>query len=251
MKGFDKVLASIGTNGVEVRTFLEKDYYQVGEMIHGVVCIQGGKVDQKIDSIHLAIKTTYSKHDLRAYSELSKIELSKSFIAKKEDNLNFHFSIPVPAAAPVTFERRNVWIQTILDVKSAMDPLDIDYIDVKPGPLAASIFEALESLGLIFESSTLNAVNRNSSIALPFIQEVRYHANASTFSENVHSVDVVLVPTMVDEMMIYLEINPEENHTEVFSRSYNGDDNNHLKLSVRTTDVPDMKQKIRSLLEIF
>ncbi len=249
MKGFDKVLASLGTKGVEVGTFLEKDQYQIGELINGVVCIQGGKVDQQIDSIHIAVKTTYGRHDLRAYSELCKIELSKTFIAKKEETLQFHFSIPVPVNAPITFESRNVWVQTLLDVKASIDPLDIDYIDIKPNALLASILEAVEGLGLVFKSSKLNAVSRNSSIAIPFVQEMIFSAETSMFSENISCIELVLVPTMADELTLYLEVNPETSHIEVFSKSYDGDEDKRLKLSVREGDVANLKEKLKSLLE--
>jgi sporulation-control protein len=97
MSFFNKVFASMGIGSAELDTKLEKDTYMPGETVQGVVTIKGGKIDQQIDEIYLALNTTYLRESNdRKYSVTATIGrfcLTTPFNIRANEKRNIPFLI--------------------------------------------------------------------------------------------------------------------------------------------------------------
>ena len=100
MSFFDKVFASVGIGSAAVDTKLERDSYMPGETVKGVVEIRGGKVEQQVDDIYLALNTTYVKEsDDKKYNVTATIErfrITSPFVIGKNERKEIPFSFQLP-----------------------------------------------------------------------------------------------------------------------------------------------------------
>ena len=136
---FKKLLSSVGVGAAKVDTKLYKTNFTVGEKLEGVVMIQGGQVEQEIDSIYLSLLSEYEDEiddkKIKRTAVIEKFELLQAFTIGVNEQREVPFSFHIPYSTPATLGKTNVWIQTGLDIKMAVDPQDRDYIKVKPHPL--------------------------------------------------------------------------------------------------------------------
>jgi sporulation-control protein len=59
----------------------------------------------------------------------------------------YPFSFPLPDETPLTMRDQPVYLRTGLDISTAIDPKDTDYIQVRPHPLMQQVLNAIENLG--------------------------------------------------------------------------------------------------------
>ncbi|NMO97957.1 sporulation protein [Paenibacillus lemnae] len=185
MSFFNKMLASVGIDAVQVDTRLEKSSYAPGEDLKGVVHISGGSVDQKVDGIYVKLMTEYiQEKDDRKYNQsytVAKIKVSDGLHVKQGEKLEIPFQFPLPLETPLTLSRQPVWIHTGLDIDYAIDPKDRDYIEVTAHPYAAVVLEAVSQLGFQFKGSTCEYHPRLGR-GVPFVQEIEFYPGPG-FSE--------------------------------------------------------------------
>ncbi|WP_394219565.1 sporulation protein [Halobacillus trueperi] len=146
---FKKLLASVGVGAAKVDTQLEKDQFIPGETVHGKVVIQGGDVEQSIDSIHIFLMTEAIR-EVDDKKVKDKVALQKYPIANQEtikegETKEIPFSIQLPYHVPASHGRLPIWFETGLDIPMALDPEDRDPIKIAPHPYIAKVLEALES----------------------------------------------------------------------------------------------------------
>lgn len=171
---FKKLLASVGVGAAKVDTQLEKEQFVPGETVHGKVVIQGGDVEQTIDSIHIFLMTEAIREvDDRKVKE--KVALQKYPVANQEtikegETKEIPFSIQLPYHAPASLGRLPIWFETGLDIPMALDPEDRDPIKVSPHPYIEKVMNALEShLGF-----RLRKVEMESSKRFGYVQEFEF-----------------------------------------------------------------------------
>src|SRR4051794_19065131 len=106
MSFFNKVLASIGIGAATVDTKLEKEQVIPGEEIKGIVLIQGGSTEQRIDDIYLAIHTQYIKeiNDKKNYvtASIERFRLAAAFTLNPNERREIPFTFQLPLDTPVT-----------------------------------------------------------------------------------------------------------------------------------------------------
>lgn len=178
MSFFNKMLASVGIGSAQIDTLLEKNSYFPGEAISGVVQITGGSVDQTVDKIYIKVMTEYIKEvndsKQRISYTISQFRVTDSLQLKAQQKLEIPFSFTLPLETPLTFSRQPVWLHTGLDISSAVDPTDKDYIEVTPTPFASILFGAVEQLGFSFKHSTCEH-DRRFGGGVPFVQEIEFY----------------------------------------------------------------------------
>lgn len=146
---FKKLLASVGVGAAKVDTQLEKDQFIPGETVNGKVVIQGGDVEQSIDSIHIFLMTEAIREvDDKKVKE--KVALQKYPIASQEsimggESKEIPFTIQLPYHAPASLGRLPIWFETGIDIPLALDPEDRDPIKIAPHPYIETVLQALES----------------------------------------------------------------------------------------------------------
>jgi len=58
-----RMMAAVGVGGARVDARVNSTSVRIGEAVSGVVVIQGGSVDQRIERINLGIATRYRHED--------------------------------------------------------------------------------------------------------------------------------------------------------------------------------------------
>ncbi|WP_010098759.1 sporulation protein [Ornithinibacillus scapharcae] len=172
---FKKLLASVGIGSAKVDTQLENDYLVPGEEVRGKVIIQGGGTEQHIDRINLFVMTeaVRESNDRKVYEKvkLGSFSIGDSFTIREGEVKEFDFQFVLPIHTPPSLGRTKVWVQTGLDVPSAIDPTDKDFIKVSPHPYMDTILEALTK-GLGFQ---LRKVEMEYSRRYNYIQEFEFY----------------------------------------------------------------------------
>lgn len=150
MSMFKKLLAKVGIGAATVDTRLYDDALVPGGMLEGEVYMTGGDVSQEIDDIYLYLATQYKREveDSTVTEEctLVKYRLSERFSLQPKEAKVIPFSVPLPYETPLTVGNQPVYLRTGLDISTAIDPKDTDYIQVHPHPLMQAVLDALENL---------------------------------------------------------------------------------------------------------
>lgn len=177
MSLFKKLLAKVGIGAATVDTRLYSEALVPGEMIEGEVYIIGGDVAQDIDDIYLYVATQYKREveDSTVTEEciLLKYCLSEHFHLQPKEEKVIPFSFPLPEETPLTVGNQPVYVRTGLDISTAIDPNDTDYIQVSPHPLMQAVLDALENLGFQLHKVDCE-YNPHFGSRYPFIQEFEF-----------------------------------------------------------------------------
>ncbi|CAG7653229.1 sporulation protein [Paenibacillus allorhizosphaerae] len=207
MSFFKKVLASVGVGSAKVDTQLESGQIAVGEELRGVVHIQGGQLEQQIDSIYLYIKTSYVKEEndrkVTVVADVAKFRITDEFLLAAGERTEIPFAFTVPEYTPVSLRNSAVWLETGLDIKMAVDPTDRDYVDILPHPHMQVILDALDELGFRLREVTNDYAPRIGG-KLPFIQEFEF-VPTTHFRGALDELEVVFF-LRGDELELYLQI---------------------------------------------
>jgi sporulation-control protein len=172
---FKKLLASAGIGNAKVDTQLENDQLLPGESVSGKVVIQGGNMEQQIDRINLFVMTeAVRERDDRKYYEkvvLEKFTIGNSFAIKEGETKEIDFKFILPTHTPPSLGRTKVWVQTGIDVPSAVDPSDRDFVHVLPHPYMKTVLDALTNV-LGFD---LRKVEMEYSRRYRYVQEFEFY----------------------------------------------------------------------------
>ncbi len=187
---FKKFLAGVGIGSAKVDTQLDKTRLVPGENTSGKVVIQGGKVEQQVDRIHLFVMTeAVRERDDKKYYEkvtIGSFQIASSFIIQPGEEKEIDFQFELPIDTPPTLGKTKVWIQTGLDVPSAIDPTDRDYITVDPHPIADTVLEALTKV-LGFQ---LRKVEMEYSRRYRYVQEFEFYPGGE-FRRDLDELEVI------------------------------------------------------------
>lgn len=153
---FGKLKASLGIGAAKVDTVLESMSVFQGEVLKGVVHIQGGDVEQQIDAINLKLCTEVKveSDDSVSYQDfiIGKIQAVQPFTIQPGENKQVPFELKLDDETPITAlnalkNQCHVWVETTLDIDFAIDPKDRDFVEVKPLPVATKVISAIEQAG--------------------------------------------------------------------------------------------------------
>jgi sporulation-control protein len=197
---FGKVMASIGVGAAKVDTRLEKATYRQGEMIRGEVFVQGGQTPQFIDEIYLFLVVQYHHEGKEQEYVVSEFHLTEAFEIGEHESRVIPFQFELPLDAPVSTGGAPVYLKTGLDIKMAVDPKDMDGIEILPHPLVDAVLHAVESVG--FRLTSVDYAFDKFYSRHPFIQEYKlmptdrykefFDEISMVFYPHMNEVDVIL-----------------------------------------------------------
>lgn len=198
MTMFKRMLASVGIGAAQVDLMLHQDAVNAGDLISGVVRIQGGRVDQQIDEVYAFVMTRYLKEQndtkIQVEAAVAKFQLTGKFTVEAEQVYEFPVSFQLPAITPASLGRTPVWIQTGLDIKEAVDPKDQDQLQVRPHSHSAVILEAVNELGFRLREVTCEYAPTNGrKNGLPFVQEFEF-VPSSQFRGQLDELEIIFFP---------------------------------------------------------
>lgn len=255
MSLFNKVLASVGIGGSKVDTKLERDSLVPGETVRGVVEVSGGNTEQSIDSICLALNTTYLKEsDDKKYSvttSIDRFKVSEPFQIKPNEKKQIPFSFRLPLDAPVTIGRTKVWLSTGLDIKNAVDPTDTDYVRVLPNKGMSAILSAVEDLGFRLREADCEQAPYRMRRRLPFVQEFEYVPVSGRFRGRLDELEVVMFPGENGEVEVLLQVDRRARGLGGFLSEALSMDETNVRLLVTASDLPTVREKIQASIERY
>lgn len=255
MSFFNKVFASVGIGSAAVDTKLERDTYMPGETVKGVVEIKGGKVEQQVDEIYLTLNTTYLKEsDDKKYTVTAAIErfrLTTPFVIRANEKKDIPFTFQLPFDTPLSIGRSKIWVTTGLDIKGGVDPSDKDYLKVVPNPLMSEVFNAIDNLGFRIREADCEEAPRRLRGRLPFVQEFEFVPTSGQFRGRLDELEVVFFPTGNDSLDIIFQVDRRARGLSgLFSEAIGADETN-VRLSVSNADIPNLQQKIQSVIQRY
>lgn len=197
MSMFKKMLATVGIGAAKVDLQIDNEQVAAGDIVSGVVFIQGGRVSQEVDDVYAFVKTQYIQERDNNQKSLVEATIGKYLLASKftveaEQTYEFPVSFRLPESTPVTAKRTPVWIQTGLDIKEAVDPKDEDRLEVFPHRHSQVVLDALELLGFRLRELTCEYAPKLGR-GLPFVQEFEF-VPTSHFRGDLDELEVIFSP---------------------------------------------------------
>jgi sporulation-control protein len=255
MSFFNKVFASVGIGSAAVDTKLEKDTYMPGETVKGVVEIKGGKVEQQVDEIYLTLNTTYLREsDDKKYTvtaEIERFRLTTPFVIGANEKKDIPFTFQLPFDAPLSIGRSKIWVTTGLDIKGAVDPSDKDYLKVVPNPLMSAVFNAVDNLGFRIREADCEEAPRRLRGRLPFVQEFEFVPTSGLFRGKLDELEVVFFPSSNGTLDIMFQVDRRAKGLSGLFSEAMGTDETNVRLSVSNADIPNLQQKIQSVIQRY
>ncbi|MCH6268127.1 MULTISPECIES: sporulation protein [Neobacillus] len=252
MSLFNKMFASVGIGAATVDTKLEKDTYMPGETVKGVVEIKGGKVDQQIDEIYLALNTTYLKEsDDRKYTVTATIDrfrITTPFTINVNEKREIPFTFQLPYDTPLSIGRSKVWVSTGLDIKGAVDPGDKDYLKVVPNPLMSAVFDAVDSLGFRIREADCEEAPRRLRGRLPFVQEFEFVPVSGSFRGRLDELEVVFFPAGNGGLDLMFQVDRKARGLSGLFSEALGTDETNVRMTVTNSDIPSLRQQIQNVI---
>lgn len=181
MSFFNKMISKIEIGSATVETQLFNELFIPGELIRGEVRIQGGPLEQYIDSIYLNIKSTYEdqtdtkrgedKIYKREAAVIMDFQISEPFTMNPDQIINFDLEFPLPSYTPVTIGGATTWIETGFNMKMAVEQKDKAYIHVQPHPLMDAVLGSAMDIGLEVYRVVCQSAPSLMNMKVPFIQK--------------------------------------------------------------------------------
>ncbi|CAM3746372.1 sporulation protein [Mesobacillus zeae] len=255
MSIFNKVFASIGIGSAQVDTRLERDNYFPGEEVKGIITINGGKAEQRVDEIYLSLHTTYIKEaDDKKYTATALIDrfrVTETFDIGPSESKEIPFSFQLPGDMPLSIGRTKIWVSTGLDIKNAVDPSDKDFIKVLPNRLMEAVFGAAEDLGFRLRDAECEEASYRLRRRLPFIQEFEFIPVSGPFRGKLDELEVVFFPLSENEMELYLQVDRRARGLGGFLAEALETDETNVRMTVTSADIPSMLQKLKAAIERY
>lgn len=255
MSFFNKVFASVGIGAAKVDTKLEIETVTPGEEIRGVVEIQGGNIEQTIDSIYLTIHTTYIKErDDKKFTDVGQVDkfkLTEPFTIQANERKEIPIAFRIPSDTPLTIGRTKVWVATGLDIKNAVDATDKDFIKVVPNRLMEAVLNGVSDLGFRLREADCEEAPYRLRRRLPFVQEFEFVPVSGPYRGRLDELELVFFPTSSDDMEIMLQVDRRARGlASLFAEALEMDETN-VRLRVSSSDIPTIKQKIQSVINQY
>lgn len=252
---FNKVLASIGIGAAKVDTRLKASSFQAGETIEGIVAVKGGNIEQKIEEIYLSVMTSYvkEKDDQKwtKQAEIAKIKINEPFVILAKETKEIPFSFQLPVDTPVTIGASKVWIHTGLDIKSAVDPQDTDYIEVEPAELMGEVFNSLRRIGFKFLQVENKEAPFHLKNRLPFIQEFEFYPVSGSFRGLLKELEIVFTSISQDALEMKMEIDRRARGLSGLLAEALDLDERHVRIKVGRNDLRQLDDKFIQTIQRY
>lgn len=253
MSFMKKMLARVGVGNTEVDTILNRNVLVPGETVDGVIKIHAGSVEQTVEKIDLSLHTTYvqKKDDSKVTkaAQIARHVVANQFTIQPEDTKEFPFSFTLPLDAPISKGKCNVWLQTGLDIKGAVDPQDKDMIEVAPHPYIKAFLKAVDELG--FQLREVENEEARGFGRLPFIQEFEFRAVRGTFRSRLDELEAVFQPVSEDDIRVILEIDRRARGITGFLSEMLETDEDKVQFTLTTDDVNQIQRQLTDVLNQY
>jgi sporulation-control protein len=236
MSFFKNLMATIGIGSATVDTILSGNSNQIrgGELLEGKVVVKGGGVSQEINEIYLYLCTSYIKEvndqRVRETAVLEKFALNERFTIAPNERIEFPFSIQIPYETPMSIGHTRVWLNTGLDISSAVDPADNDDLKIMPSPIVSQIMDALNDLGFRLKEVDCFKSHRSWNEA-SIIQEFAFWPGGEF--RRLEEIEVVFFPRK-DKVEVLMEI---DRRPGALLKLFDVDDETRIRFTITEEDA--------------
>ncbi|NYI03351.1 sporulation protein [Allostreptomyces psammosilenae] len=182
---FKKLLASLGSGGASVDTVLANPNVYPGGVLEGEVRLEGGTVDQEIESLSLALQALVEveteEGEYRENVEFHTEVVAGSTTVAAGARHTVPFSLQVPWETPITsvfgqtLTGMQLGVKTTLAIARAVDSGDVDPVAVHALPSQQAVLDGFSRLGFGFRSADCERGHiRGTQQRLPFYQEIEF-----------------------------------------------------------------------------
>ncbi|MFB6176485.1 MAG: sporulation protein [Halobaculum sp.] len=232
-----KVLASIGIGNASVDTVLPNESVSPGETV--------GNATQEIGTIRFEIETRYRTEDGYREVDLDRFTLAENLTITPDTEETRSVTFDIPYDTPVTLGGVEVWIETELDIDMAVDPEDVDYLDVRPTERLQTVFDAMDELGFSLRTAECEADPYGRYTAgRPFVQEFEFRPSGGPFRGDLDELELVPVPGP-DELELFVEVDRRGGLLSEMAET----DERRTGTTVDSTDVATVREQLRELIE--
>ena len=134
---------------------------------------------------------------------VAKYLLTEGFTLQPGTKLEKKFSFDLPENLPITLHSAEVWVETGLDISSAVDPSDRDRLRVVPTQDMRTVLDAIDILGFRLREVTNDYAPKLGG-NLPFVQEFEF-VPTNKFRGYLDELEVLFYP-MGDSMELLMQI---------------------------------------------
>ena len=204
------ILSRIGIGSATIDLIPENTTVRLGGQINASLKLEGGSSRQTAKDIEIALITQYKAEGAEDNSfwkqyGLWEMEIEEELVVQPGDDRTVDVPpIQVPRSAPVTMGDTTVWIQTALDIDWAVDPSDVDQIEVQPNALLEAVLDALEEHLHLRLLTVENVESTAPDSPHPFVQQFTFDGGDGPFANALDRLVVAPIQTDDDEGLLLL-----------------------------------------------
>ncbi|WP_242491320.1 sporulation protein [Bacillus cereus] len=151
---FKKFLAKFGKGAATVDLRFENRSYSAGETLSGEALIQGGEVEQKMNSLVARFMMSVVTKQGSVTREVVSIPLNRTYTILPKEQKVIPFSYDIPRDLPVTRGGISYYFDTHLDIEGGVDRTDFDRLVIEVPKEVQNIFYAFNRLGFQEKSTS-------------------------------------------------------------------------------------------------
>lgn len=145
---FKKFMAKLGVGSAKVDLILPNPEYAMNEIVHGTIRVQGGNVEQEMNSIAVELwLQVISKKGQTFTHKIASIPVVQPFVIGANETKDFPFTYKLPEGLPISAGNVSYHFKTHLDIAGGVDSADHDAIRILAPAHFYSLFEAFDRLG--------------------------------------------------------------------------------------------------------
>lgn len=145
---FKKFMAKLGVGSAKVDLLLPNPEYAMNEIVHGTIRVQGGSVEQEMNSIAVELwLQVVSKKGQTFTHKIASIPVVQPFVIGANATREFSFTYKLPEGLPISAGNVSYHFKTHLDIAGGVDSADHDAIRILAPARFYSLFEAFDRLG--------------------------------------------------------------------------------------------------------
>lgn len=206
-------LTRIGIGSATIDLIPEETTVQPGDEIDAHLELIGGSSVQTVDDVEIALITRYQYEGAEGNTfwrqhGLWTTEFKEGFSVQPEDDREVDVPpIKVPPSTPATLDTTTVWIQSALDINWAVDPSDVDQLEVRPTPRMQAVLDALEDQ-LEFRLREVKNVEADTHLTPhPFVQKYTFSSGQGPFADALDALSVAPIQTEDrDELVLLFQV---------------------------------------------
>jgi sporulation-control protein len=144
-----KWMAKLGVGAATVDLRLDRPAYRLGETITGAIRIEGGSVEQRISELSVLLMMKVYVQGQEVTRPVQTYPVSRNFTVQPKPFVQeIPFAFELPAGLAVSTPSVQYYLHTKLDVERALDPTDLDAVQVLPPEPVERVLDALARLDL-------------------------------------------------------------------------------------------------------